>query len=89
MLNYLPPSRGPLFQLLASEAFSESPDGVALTTTLFQVIWSHPQGDLEAPNVLDYLPPSRGSHQNFIVGHLVTPTHRSGGSKCAELSAAL
>ena len=27
-----------------------------------------------------------GSHQNFIVGHLLAPTRRSGGSKCARLS---
>ena len=52
--------------------------------------------------MLDYPPPSRGpqvrqfckaptigSHQNIIVTHLLTPTQRFEGSKCARLSAPL
>ena len=31
--------------------------------------------------------PTSGCHQNFILGHLRTPTLRSSGSKCAALSA--
>ena len=31
--------------------------------------------------------PNSGSHQNFILGHLLTPKERSRGSKCARLYA--
>ena len=31
--------------------------------------------------------PTNGSHHNCISRHLVTPKQRSGGSKCARLSA--
>ena len=31
--------------------------------------------------------PTSSSHHNFILGHLLTPTQRSGGSKSAPLSA--
>ena len=36
------------------------PQLVALTKALFQVICSNPHKGVEAPNVLDYPPPSRG-----------------------------
>ena len=32
---------------------------------------------------------TNGSHKSCILGHLLTPTQRSGGSKCAGLSAPL
>ena len=60
MLDYLPPSRGPLFQFPAKKAFLESPDPADLTRSLFYVIWLHRHRDPEAQNVLNYPPPSRG-----------------------------
>ena len=64
MLGYPLPSTGPLFQFLASSVAKPRP--MALTKTLFQAIWSHPHSDMEAQNVLDYLPRCRGLPFQFL-----------------------
>ena len=106
MLDYPPPSKGPLFQFPTKKAFLESPDQW-LSPDLYCRSFGHTHTEIwRLKMCLDYRPPSRGPlfqfpakkafletpnlvglTKTFIVGHLVTPTHKSGGWRCAGLSA--
>ena len=91
MLDYTPPSRGPLLQFLANKAFLESPDQ-QLSTELSFRSFAHTQTDIwrlkKCSTIrpllgaqcfsfyqtrLFWKTPTSSSHQNFILGHLLTP----------------
>ena len=105
VLDYPPPSRGPLFQFPTKKAFLESPDQwlspdlycrsfgytdtqilrLEMCSTIWPLPGAHRFNFLRKRHF--WKARTSGSHQNFILGHLVTPTQRSKGSKCARLSA--
>ena len=67
MLSYPPPSRGPLFQLLANKAFLESPDHqLSLELNFRSFVHTHTHKCLEAQKVFYYPPPSRGPLFQFL-----------------------
>ena len=60
------PFQGATVSLSGKQGFFGKPRPIALTTTLFQVIWSHPNKDVEARKVIYYPPPSRGQLFQFL-----------------------